>query len=391
MVIKLTAAPDQCGQRLAEAVEGYLKWMRQNGYAASTICTYDRLLKHFQNFVNQRKLPGQALFTDQTLQRFEKVCPLHMASSAVRGLARHAACPVEKPRAALPDIYAHYLAFYATNRSAKRSCLGRITRLLSALDDYLTKHGIGFERLRIEHIDEFIAQYSHGYRRATRRHIRTDMRGFLKYLYYQRQMIPRDLAAWVVGAVDFARCKPPKFLRSKELQQLFGHLNTTRNKDLRTTAMVYLGYFLGLRPKEIALLRLDDIAFAKSQIRIAERKSANPLKLPLPETTLKAIAAYLVAGRPQSDRRVLFLNHRPPYRPVTAATVSYDISRVLKKINPAASAYWLRHTYAQNLFESGASIFELKEMMGHDTLQSARRYLHIHTGLMRKVLFDETL
>ena len=56
-----------------------------------------------------------------------------------------------------------------------------------------------------------------------------------------------------------------------------------------------------------------------------------------------------------------------------------------------STAYWLRHTYAQNLLESGVSIFEIKEMMGHDRIQSTKRYLSIHIKMMREVLFDETL
>ena len=48
-------------------------------------------------------------------------------------------------------------------------------------------------------------------------------------------------------------------------------------------------------------------------------------------------------------------------------------------------------TYAQNLLEAGASLFEIKEMLGHETIESSRKYLHIHTELMRKVLFDEIL
>ena len=57
----------------------------------------------------------------------------------------------------------------------------------------------------------------------------------------------------------------------------------------------------------------------------------------------------------------------------------------------SATAYWLRHTYAQNLLEAGASIYEIKEMLGHDRIDSTRKYLSIHIQLMRKVLFDETL
>ena len=63
----------------------------------------------------------------------------------------------------------------------------------------------------------------------------------------------------------------------------------------------------------------------------------------------------------------------------------------MKAANLPATAYWLRHTYAQNLLEAGASLYEVKEMLGHDTIESTQRYLHIHIQLMRKVLFDETL
>lgn len=76
---------------------------------------------------------------------------------------------------------------------------------------------------------------------------------------------------------------------------------------------------------------------------------------------------------------------------MAAHTVSHDVTKALRKISPEASAYWLRHTYAQNLLESEASIFEVKQMMGHGNVQSTRRYIHIHTKMMRKVLFDETL
>jgi len=57
--------------------------------------------------------------------------------------------------------------------------------------------------------------------------------------------------------------------------------------------------------------------------------------------------------------------------------------------NFKASIYWLRHSYAQNLLESGASIYEIKEMMGHKSIDSTRKYLSIHITLMREVILDE--
>jgi site-specific recombinase XerD len=63
----------------------------------------------------------------------------------------------------------------------------------------------------------------------------------------------------------------------------------------------------------------------------------------------------------------------------------------MQKNNLSASTYWLRHSYAQNLLESGASIYEIKEMMGHKSMGSTGKYLSIHINLMREIILDETL
>lgn len=155
--------------------------------------------------------------------------------------------------------------------------------------------------------------------------------------------------------------------------------------------MLHLAYFLGLRPREISMITLDDISFTRGELSIPHRKNKNPLTLPLPEETLKAISAYLIGGRPKSEHRNLFLALKAPFIPVTAATISYWISTCMRELNLPSTAYWLRHTYGQNLLEAGRSLYEIKEMLGHTSIESTRKYLHIHINLMRKVLFDETV
>ena len=76
--------------------------------------------------------------------------------------------------------------------------------------------------------------------------------------------------------------------------------------------------------------------------------------------------------------------------PVSRYAVKRIIQGAMRKAGIPGTPYWLRHTYAQNLLESGASLFEIKEMLGHDDIKSTKRYLHIHIKLMREVLFDET-
>ena len=77
--------------------------------------------------------------------------------------------------------------------------------------------------------------------------------------------------------------------------------------------------------------------------------------------------------------------------PISPPNVCSGLSRIMHKVNPVSSSYWLRNTYAKNMLEQGASTFELKQILDYESIQTAERYLQIHVKLMRKVLFDETI
>lgn len=289
----------------------------------------------------------------------------------------------------LPTDFEQYLDYY-TNRCQGKRILRDVRRILSGFNIYLQQLNTDLHKISIEQIDSFQAYYNKNLAQSTCKLYRAYLRGFLKYLY-QKGCIKKDLASLVVGPPAFARSTPPKFLRPKEVQKLFNSLDLSVNRDLRTYAIIHLAYYLGLRPKEISLITFDDISFRQKEISIKSRKTNTPTKLPLPEDTIKAITAYIVGGRPVSDHRRLFLQLIPPYKPIVRDDITRHVGICMKKNNLCASAYWLRHSYAQNLLESGASIYEIKEMMGHNSIESSRRYLSIHIKLMREVIINETL
>ena len=380
-------------KKLKQAVDDYLLWMISGGYADATIKNYEQILNHFVDFIVCHKIGWDQIFSSANLHGFAQGTKTQLA--AVRGLCRYLVkqkrivAPIEKERYLLPNVYDQYLNYYATTRQTGNRRIKSIRRVLAAFDGYLENTKIKLAALTIEHIDAFFADFNGNFSQSTCKVYRSIVRGFLSYLFDQRQILKRDLAPLVVGAPIFARAKPPTFLRADELKKLFDNIDLSSQSGLRTYAMLQLAYALGLRPIEICQITLNNISFRKAELNIDWRKCHNPLKLPVPETTIKAIAAYIIGARPQSDLRTLFLSLMPPYGPITPTTVHYYFKIAMHKINPAASVYWLRHTYAQNLLEAGVSLFEIKELLGHDSIESTRKYLLIHINLMRKVLFDE--
>lgn len=383
---------------LDRAIERYLHWMAESGYARSTREAYARGLKQFSGFIKQRKCTFDAIFTEDTLSQFSKTDRSYQRP-AVYGLSRYLfdqgkiprPLSVNAPLKRLPKIYEDYLVYYQQKGSWADGNTRQNTRVLCAFHDYLQKEQIDLTRLGIEDVDAFLAQFFAPFKSSTQRAYRSKLRGFLTYLYHERNIIKRDLASFIVARRHYGLSKPPKFLRPKEIQKLFAGFSLSSDSDIRTYAMMHLAYALGLRPKEVALITLDDISFSKAELTLMDRKNNRPLVLPIPDATLKAVAAYRIAARPKTKHNSLFLSLHPPYRPVNSNTIGQHIRKVMKAAGLPSTTYWLRHTYAQNLLESGASVFEVKEMLGHDDIDSTKKYLHVHTQLMRQVLFNETL
>ena len=387
---------DNPSQTLKRDIEEYLQWMLSNGYAFSTCSNYRIELDRFFLYIIRKQIDWDDIFTLHALKDFRKNTQ-GITGTAVRGLwqylfeRKRAPQPVDLPHRRLPDPYEDYLLYYDQTWKVPSARLVHIRRVLIVFHDYLERQSIKLASLRIEQIDAFLAEFFIPFSLATRQTYCNYLRGFLKYLYYHRRIIRKDLASLVNGPRQVTQSKPPKFFRTHEIQRLFDSFELSSFKNIRNYAMLHLSYSLGLRPCEISLITLDDISFAQAELTLTTRKNNRPIKLPLPENTVKAIVAYVTAARPKSTHRRLFLSLVAPYHPITATSVGQHITECIRKAGLPGTAYWLRHTYAKYLLEAGSSIYEIKEMMGHKNINSSEKYLNIHIKLMRRVILNEEL
>jgi integrase/recombinase XerD len=390
---------DKDVKMLMDAILDYMGWVKslEDQKGTPSYLRYTRILTDFLIYVIHKGIVWDKTFTFETLEAFRAYSGYRRAFSALRALSDYLFTQgridqplrASKPVTPLPDMYEQYLLYISQSLQPSVGYLQQTRRILGLLNGYLEKHNINLRALKIDHLDAFMGTFKVS--ENTRNLYRYSVRGFLRYLYHERKVIKRDLAPLLLGPPQFAKRKLPRFLRPKQIKKLFDSLTLSTPTQIRTYAMVHLAYSLGLRPVEISRITLDDVSFQKRELILSERKMSHPVTLPVPEKTIKAMALYVRKARPPSPSRRLFLIHPFPHHPVNSHTVTWSISSAMKKAGLPSSAYWLRHTYAQNLLLMGRSIYEVKEMMGHQNIQSTNRYLHIDTELMRKVLFDEEL
>lgn len=387
------------GSLLMEIVLDYTGWLKsvETKRGALAQIRHIRILRDFSVYVIHQGISWNEMFTFKTLETFQKDSGYKGVANVLTALSDYLVSrgridhpfQLSKPKPPLPDVYEAYLLYHTESLGSSPGLLKRIRRVLSQLHEYLEKNGIPLSKLKIEHCDAFLATFKVS--DYSRRLYRSCLRGFLKYLYHGKGILKRDLAPLLVGPPQFAQRRLPKFLRPSQVKKLFASLKFSTPTQIRTYAMVHLAYSLGLRPAEISKITLDDISFQQGELTLRERKAGDFITLPLPENTIKAIALYVSKGRPPSTSRRLFLVHQFPYRPLGPHLVLLHIGEAMKHAGLPSSAYWLRHTYAQNLLLTGRSIFEVKEMLGHQDIQCTQRYLHIDVKLMRSALFHEEL
>lgn len=380
------------------SVLDYTRWIKsiEDKRGRPSSLRYTDILTDFVIYVIHKGILWEEIFTLKTLEAFCRYSGYKGASRAIRNLSDYLfnqgriSRPLYKRREKilLPEIYEEYLVYHEQGLQAHNHIM-QVRGILTKFHLYLEREKVILSDLTIEQIDNFMAGL-----KVAQNALRTYLyllKGFLKYLYLEKRVLRKDLSQMLVGPPLFTQSVLPKFLRPQQVRKLFASLKVSTPTEIRTYAMTHLAYSLGLRPVEISRLTLDDIAFIQGEITIRERKGKNPVVLPIPQEILKAIALYLDKGRPKAKSMNIFLSHQFPYRPASPGVVSFYISRAMKKAGLPSSAYWLRHTYAQNLLTIGRSIYEVKEMLGHQNIQSTMRYLSIHTELMRKVIFDEEL
>ncbi len=147
---------------------------------------------------------------------------------------------------------------------------------------------------------------------------------------------------------------------------------------------------LGLRPREVADLRLEDIDWRGGTIHLRTRKTRQCAILPLPREAGSAIVSYLREERPRTQERRVFVQHLASRRgePISSHAVSAVVVRALRRAGvepPIAGAYVLRHTLASRMVRRGASLKEVADFLGHGCLDTTAIYAKLDLPALREV------
>lgn len=189
--------------------------------------------------------------------------------------------------------------------------------------------------------------------------------------FYFEQVLGREKFFWNIPRPK----KPdqlPKVLGERELERMFRSVSNLKHK-----AILFTAYSAGLRVSEVVNLRLCDIDSGRMQIRVEQSKGKKDRYVGLSVVLLDVLRAYISQCRPMPLVYLFEGNDAGiPYSSRSAQMVfqqAKEKAGILKEV----SFHVLRHSFATHLLEKGIDIRYIKDLLGHFSIKTTERYLHV--------------
>lgn len=178
----------------------------------------------------------------------------------------------------------------------------------------------------------------------------------------------------------------PDVLTTGEIDRIIAAVDGTTPKEIRDAAMLEVLYSCGLRVSELTSLRIRDLFFGEGYIRVTGKGDKQRL-VPISSTARERIHRYLEVRRSaRAGEETLFLNNRDSsLTRVMIFTILREAARragIEKKISP----HTFRHSFATHLLEGGASIRQVQELLGHESILTTEIYTHLDDSHLRQTV-----
>jgi integrase len=148
-----------------------------------------------------------------------------------------------------------------------------------------------------------------------------------------------------------------EWLRSEDEDILLTHLRSTGNNDLAIVVRVLT--ITGMRLGELLGLELSQVE--EDWIRLWKTKTNRPRSVPIPADIAQQLRQLIERGLP------------------TGPQIRKGLRGALKAcgVNSNITPHSLRHTTATRLIKSGVNVLVAQRYLGHNSIKTTQRYVHI--------------
>lgn len=224
-----------------------------------------------------------------------------------------------------------------------------------------------------------------GYVEASMARKLSELRSFCRYLMQEGHLTSNPVD--VVSSPKVPK-RLPRYLKMEEVEALLNAPDVSTPLGQRDRAILELLYAAGVRLSELVSLNLGQLNLEAGQLRVWGKGGKERVVL-LGDPAVRALKIYISRGRAQlaseKSKNALFLNRfggRLSRRSIGLIIDKYSkLAGLWKKITP----HLLRHTFATHMFEGGADLRVVQELLGHAQPTTTEIYTHVTPSRLREV------
>ena len=279
-----------------------------------------------------------------------------------------------------------YIYYIRLEKKLSDNTVEAYIRDLKQMAEYLEhEFSILPQQAEERHIEAFLAHlYDKGVKKTTQARILSGIKSFYYYLLINDRI--ENLPTEFIDPPKTGR-KLPDVLSVAEIESIIHTFDSDTRFGIRNKAMVETLYSCGLRVSELITLRLSDLFFNDGFIRVIGKGDKQRL-VPISETARHRIEEYLLQRQTMQtdahDADIVFLNNKG--RGLTRVMIFHIIKKaaLAAGITKTISPHTFRHSFATHLLEGGASIRQVQEMLGHESILTTEIYTHLDSGKLRE-------
>ena len=215
----------------------------------------------------------------------------------------------------------------------------------------------------------------------------SSLRTFFKYLV--KKEIINDNPMILISNPKEEK-KLPKYLNYGEIEKILEIPNKETTLGLRNACILEILYSTGIRVSELVNLKISDIDFYNKKIRVLGKGNKERIVL-FGNRCEHLLERYIKESRTVLNKKkveYLFLNNLG--QNISVRSIENIIDKIEKEscLKFSISPHVFRHTFATHLLDNGADLNSVKELLGHENLNTTAIYTHVSNERLRKVYLD---
>lgn len=245
-------------------------------------------------------------------------------------------------------------------------------------------------QVSLKDLQRFVAEIAgQGISARSQARMISSIRAFYRYLSFE-EVIDIDPSE-MLESPKLGR-KLPDFLTTGEINNIIDAVDMSKDEGHRNRAILETLYGCGLRVSELTDLRISDLFFKESIIRVTGKGEKERL-VPINKMAIKYIEIYRQEVRVHQNivkghEDFLFLNRRG--KKLTRAMIFHIIKTLTAAagIKKQVSPHTFRHSFATHLVEGGADLRAVQEMLGHESITTTEIYTHLDQKYLRETILE---